>query len=236
MRNLPIPPLRDVSGWKEVRITPTNESLVSLKKLNHPKIVVSPEYYKQGVTGAVDDCYVRERIRDMLIEATNLLPEGCKFVVWDTWRPLAVQEFYYLHYKEIFRKEFPTFSEAELSEYTQKFFSLPSDDPTKPSPHNTGGSVDLSIVDKNSVPMNMGTEFDEMTEKAYTRYFEKKLSQGDSLTEKEKEALENRRLLYHIMTNVGFTSYSEEWWHFDFGNQFYAKIKGTVAFYGKISP
>lgn len=47
----------------------------------------------------------------------------------------------------------------------------------------------------------------------------------------EAEALDNRRLLYHIMTSQGFTNDLEEWWHFDFGGQFWGKISGKRSIY-----
>jgi hypothetical protein len=34
--------------------------------------------------------------------------------------------------------------------------------------------------------------------------------------------------------NVGFTNYREEWWHFDYGNRFWAKLNGTDSIYGAV--
>jgi D-alanyl-D-alanine dipeptidase len=77
----------------------------------------------------------------------------------------------------------------------------------------------------------MGTEFDHFGTKAATRYFEEKLERSENLSIDEAEALDNRRLLYHIMTSQGFTNYLEEWWHFDFGDQFWGKISGKRSVY-----
>jgi D-alanyl-D-alanine dipeptidase len=38
------------------------------------------------------------------------------------------------------------------------------------------------------------------------------------------------------MHELGFTNYPEEWWHFDYGNQFYAKIKDKAAICGVAWP
>ena len=91
---------------------------------------------------------------------------------------------------------------------------LPSSDPKKPSPHSTGGSVDVTILDESGIPLDMGTKFDDSSIASSTAYFEKV---DDIITE-------NRRLLYHVMTEQGFTNYSEEWWHFDYGNQNWAWV------------
>ena len=84
----------------------------------------------------------------------------------------------------------------------------------------------------------MGTGFDDFTEKALNDYLERKQTKS-KLNETEKEALENRRILYAVMKEAGFVSYREEWWHYDFGNQFAAEVArangiNMVAKYGLV--
>jgi len=82
----------------------------------------------------------------------------------------------------------------------------------------------------------MGTIFDDFSDRAATNYFE------GMVTEKTHDngtsiPLHNRRLLYSIMTSVGFTNYFAEWWHFDYGNQFWAFVSAEkTAIYGQTSP
>lgn len=78
----------------------------------------------------------------------------------------------------------------------------------------------------------MGTTFDYFEPKAGTRYFEDKIELGEELSGLELAALKNRRLLYHLLNDVGFTNYREEWWHFDYGDQFWGKLSGDAAVYG----
>jgi len=110
---------------------------------------------------------------------------------------------------------------------TLKIVALPSTNLLKPSPHNTGGSVDLTIIDSVGRLLNMGTPFDEASIRAQTTYFD------DPLNVIRK----NRQLLYNIMTRHGFTNYSEEWWHYDYGNQNWAWVSGqSYAVYTGTSP
>ena len=44
------------------------------------------------------------------------------------------------------------------------------------------------------------------------------------------------RLLFWAMADQGFTAFFEEWWHFDFGDQFWGSITGQAARYGPIIP
>lgn len=77
-------------------------------------------------------------------------------------------------------------------------------DPKKGSKHNRGAAVDLTLVDKDGNEIEMGTEFDNFTEKAAYNY------PGHT-----EAALRNMKYLRDVMEQVGFKGISNEWWHFD---------------------
>jgi len=81
----------------------------------------------------------------------------------------------------------------------------------------------------------MGTEFDHFGPEAATRHFEE-MTYSDQTSFEGDGPLQNRRLLFHTMVDQGFTNYSEEWWHFDYGNQFWAHVNGVHAIYGPARP
>jgi len=89
------------------------------------------------------------------------LPDGYKFVIFDAYRPIELQQSLFDSYKEKLRKENPFLNEEELIKLTLNFVALPSYDENKPSPHITGGAIDLSICDNKRRLLNMGTYFDE---------------------------------------------------------------------------
>ena len=41
----------------------------------------------------------------------------------------------------------------------------------------------------------------------------------------------NRRLLHHAMRQAGFTHYSAEWWHFDYGDGPWARRTHSAPLY-----
>ena len=61
--------------------------------------------------------------------------------------------------------------------------------------------------------------------KPKTLYYEELVQKGTDLSSQEKSFLDYRRLLFHTLIDVGFVNYPEEWWHFDYGNQWWASIK-----------
>ncbi len=222
----------ELKGWKNILIKENHEELVSLKRIS-PKILVSPQYYINGIDGADNDCKIRKSLADKLIIIANRLPEGFNLLVWDSFRTLKTQNSLFESYYNEF-KETTNLKEGELLEYTKKFVSLPSADKNKPSPHNTGAAIDLTICDDDKKEINMGTYFDDFRQEAYTRFFEEK-NKIEELSEEEKEILLNRRILCNLFTEEGFVNYPYEIWHKSFGDQMASKLlKLDHAIYGGI--
>jgi zinc D-Ala-D-Ala dipeptidase len=83
--------------------------------------------------------------------------------------------------------------------------------PWKGSMHTRGLAVDLTIVDKEGKELDMGTPFDNFTEKAHSGY-----------QNLPKNVLENRKILRGVMNEVGFNGITTEWWHYAFRNAKYS--------------
>jgi len=250
--------------------------------------------HEQALADTVLSQYVRQSVAERLNNVQRQLPPKYRLIVYDGWRSLETQlDAYSLCFDSIVdtlvnsnnlpsRNLSPEIREI-ISLEAQKYISLPSPMPpstnptpesvelakTIPSPHNTGGSVDVAIVriddeaieelerlekalsgETNLVTRaqlnfelaaiyrmhaalpDFGTDFDFAGEQSALTHFE-----HDNASENPKQW---RRLLYNLMVSAGFESYSEEWWHFNFGNQMAERTKwlrtgnkGT-AIYGNI--
>ena len=98
-------------------------------------------------------------------------------------------------------------------------------------PHLSGGAVDLTLYEiLGGKEVEMGTLFDDCTERAHSDYFNIK----NQLSPIEEEIKEKRQLLREVMENVGFTSYQYEWWHYDIGNIFWSRIVNQSAVFGPL--
>ncbi|MDP2036727.1 MAG: M15 family metallopeptidase [Ignavibacteria bacterium] len=86
---------------------------------------------------------------------------------------------------------------------------LPDDrfvaDPAKGSRHNRGAAVDITLIDAGGTELDMGTPYDDFTERA--SFASKDVSE---------KAYSNRKLLRETMIQFGFVPMETEWWHFDF--------------------
>lgn len=222
---LEIPKPESIAGWKGVAIEECGEPLIRLNDLD-PKIEIEAEYYRMGIKGASPTQYLCQGAVERLLHAASLLPRDHRLLVFDAYRSLTVQATLFDDQVESLKLLHPGLNDAQLREVAQRYVSIPSDNPEKPSPHATGGAVDLSIVGPGGVLLDMGTKFDHFGEEAQTAYYKNMLPYS--------HIHDNRRLLYTVMIRAGFTNYFEEWWHFDFGNQFWGKVTGQTAIYGLV--
>lgn len=200
-----------------------DEPLVSLSEMG---FLCEPYYYNKGIPGALNDCYARKTVAEMLRIAEDSLPDGLKFKIYDAYRPIEVQQHLWDKCRADIERNHPELSESEIDKKTSFFVSKPSYDASLPSLHNTGGAVDLTLVTMSGFALNMGTLFDDFTNRAWTNHFE--------AYESCEEVRTNRRVLYYAMINVGFTNFPSEWWHYDYGTKFWGYFKNRNALYNGI--
>lgn len=182
------------------------------------------QYPLLGMDNAEGECFVRKEVYELLKKAAAGLPEGHRFRLLDAWRPFALQKELYEDYSEDIIKQFGLGDRSEeyRNAFIRKFVSDPVPDTEIPPVHTTGGAVDITIIGPDGAELDMGSGFDEFSDRTYTAFYEA----SDNETVKN-----NRRLLYSIMTDAGFTNLPSEWWHYDFGDRFWAYYNRKPALY-----
>lgn len=219
----PIPEIK-VPSIKTFEIEYIQDEMVSLTKYG---LICDSQYYLQGIPGAYRDCYARKQVAELLVKAESLLPDGLHLKIYDAYRPICIQERLWRFYRRQVEMQNPGLDQETLDFKTSFFVSKPSNDIMQPSLHNTGGAVDVTLVDQNYIELNMGTAFDDFTDKAWTNHFEK-------YDMSNPEVQKNRRILYNTMLEAGFTNLPSEWWHYDYGTKFWGYFKNQKALYAGI--
>ncbi|MDI5921035.1 M15 family metallopeptidase [Halomonas sp. LR5S13] len=218
----------DWSVVSRIPITGSDEPLVPLSLAPSP-IRIFPVYAKQDVPGAINECYVREGVYRRLLKVARSLPAELGLVVLDGWRPWRVQQYLFDTLQEAIRSHHPELSDETLLERTREFVSVPSREASSPSPHLTGGAVDVTLSDADGLPLDMGTLFDEAVPASHTVALEE-IPRPDA---RQRQARDNRRRLHGAMREQGFTNLPSEWWHYDAGDQLWAHYSGHAqALYG----
>ncbi len=200
-------------------------------------LIVEMQYPKLQMQQACERCLLREEAAKRLEEASCYLQEllpGAKLKIWDAWRPFALQqELYYAYRGDILRQfhmENQPFAAQEA--IVRKYVSLPDENRVLPPVHTTGGAVDVTITEADGTDLPMGCAFDAFADETETAYFERmpqELSAED--IKRWKRIRDHRRILYAAMTRAGFVNLPSEWWHFDYGDRFWAWAKQKPALY-----
>ena len=163
--------------------------LVNIQELDSTILIDVRYATENNFTGQklyeTDKVYLIKEAAQDLVKANKYLKEkyNLRLKIYDGYRPLSVQK---------------------------KMWAIMPDDryvanPAKGSRHNRGCAVDLTLVDSLGNELDMGTPYDDFTEKSHIDY--KNLP---------PEVLRNRRILQEAMTKFNFTPMRTEWWHFDY--------------------
>jgi len=190
------------------------------------RLLTEPAYVKIQLPGASTDCFLRSSVVMKLQEALSYLPDAFGFLIYDGFRSTKTQlglfDFIYQQQKALY----PQKTHEELWKITRGFVAHPDDMGTwGVPPHNTGGAVDLTLT-YNGVPLEMGTDFDEVSERSRTDFYE-----SFTADEKEEHFRNNRRIFFNALKQVGFVNYPAEWWHYSLGDGRWAEAKGSSRIY-----
>lgn len=173
----------------EIISAQTDTSIVLLSKID-TTIVQDVKYATaDNFTGQVlyptDKVYTRKIVGEKLSEANNYLMNNYNYriKIFDGFRPLSVQKIMWEIYPD--------------NRYVAN--------PATGSRHNRGAAVDITLIDSEGNELDMGTEYDNFTEKAHYAY--------EDLSAEQKR---NRKILHDVMIKFGFEPLSTEWWHFDY--------------------
>ncbi len=164
-------------------------SIVSLKSIDST-IVQDVRYATaNNFTGKIlypsSKVFIREVVGNMLAKVNQYLKTnyGYRIKIFDAFRPLYVQKIMWA--------------------------ILPDDrfvaNPAKGSRHNRGAAVDITLIDEQGNELDMGTAYDDFTEKA-----------GYAYSDFNETVKANRKLLRETMIKFDFIPLDTEWWHFDY--------------------
>jgi D-alanyl-D-alanine dipeptidase len=200
-----------------IPIEDNHEALVDMRTMCPGILVDIMECVaKHGGKVTEEASFVRRFVADMLNKAQATLPKGFKLAVGCGYRsPKLQKSLYDAHYK-IIQKENPEWNEQEVKKETDKWIAPLEIVP----PHCTGGAVDLSIINAENTYLNMGTPLDVFNEKT--------ISDHPGLTQEQKK---NRDMLFKAMNSAGFINYPLEWWHWTYGDRYWAAVLGKSSIY-----
>lgn len=157
---------------------------------------------------------LRSGVVERLVAAESLLPRGFQLLVIEGYRPARLQRTYFEDYRRQLLDRHPGWDEQRSFVEASKFVA-----PPQVAPHQTGGAVDLTLCRDNGVELDLGTAVNASPEDSANACF-------TGSPRVSARAHELRGLLGHVLTSVGLVNYPTEWWHWSYGERYWAHSVG----------
>jgi zinc D-Ala-D-Ala dipeptidase len=192
------------------------EKIISLRQKNE-KILIDETRSQIGNKSDLF-CYARESVVKKLIEATNYLPYRYQLLIKEAYRPLSLQKRFFEDYFGYYKNQYPLKNDDEIYEVTCQYVA-----PIKVAGHPTGGAIDITLL-KDGKEIDMGSGFNDAPIEPENLTF----LYSDYINDIAKA---NREILIQCMEKVGFINYPTEWWHWSYGDCYWAFLNNCDALY-----
>ncbi len=207
-----------------IPIVECNEPLIDVKNSNELLYGPPPECELTA------PCYtkMRKSVFEKLCQAQKDLPKGWRFRLYEGFRSLEVQGMLFDQEYQRVRARYPQATAEELFHETTRLVSPVTnfDGSKNIPPHNTGAAIDIEILTETNDLLDMG-----MTAKDWVTVNPELCLTDCQLI--SKSVRNNRSLLLDLMRSHGFVNYPTEWWHFSYGDRYWAYHQNNkIAIYG----
>jgi zinc D-Ala-D-Ala dipeptidase len=167
---------------------------------------------------------VRASVGRRLVRARGRLPQGLGLRVAEGYRTAAAQGAIIESYTAQLRAACPGVSLADLDHLTSRFVA-----PLAVAPHVAGAAVDVTLIDDTGCELDLGTPIDATPEQSDGAcFFDAPQVSG--------QARAHRDLLARVLGGAGLVNYPTEWWHWSYGDRYWALMTGaSAALYGPVA-
>jgi D-alanyl-D-alanine dipeptidase len=175
---------------------------------------------------------VRSGIAERMLLAQHYLPPGYRLRLYEGWRDLDTQQRLFDEELARVRQRFPSMSVAEAFHETTRLVSPVTglDGQSNIPAHNTGGAVDVDLLGPDDTELDFGMPLDDWLD------VPEALCETDYANISDKARF-HRNLLRNAMNQVGFVNYFTEWWHYSWGDRYWAHLtRQPLALYGSCQP
>lgn len=213
---------RRILGYEDVAAVQPgtrDEPLVDVRAYNPD---IAAQYAKPDMkylTG--ETIYVRDMVAEQLAKVqAGLSRQSMRLLVVYGYRHPEVQRTYFEARRNEIELTNPLMIGEELDAYTHNFVAIP-----ELGGHPAGAAVDLTILDWEDRPLDMGTAIADYSNP------EKIRTDSPGLTYRQ---MGNRAILHDAMVDEHFAPFYGEWWHFSYGDREWGAFYDMPALYDQI--
>ena len=165
--------------------------------------------------------HLRSGVADRLDAAADALPAGLQLLIIEGYRPPRLQREYFDSYLRSLRSSRPDDDQEELRMLASRYVS-----PPEIAPHSAGAAVDLTLCTEDGQELDLGTSVNANPEESNGACYTGHPSVGE-------DARSNRAVLAAALGKAGFVNYPTEWWHWSYGDRYWAMTTSApTAIYG----
>jgi D-alanyl-D-alanine dipeptidase len=209
-----------------IPIKESYEPLIDLKNQSEILFGPSPE-----ISDNQDYTKLRKSVYRKLVEAQKTLPDGLKFCVYEGYRSLKLQRKLFEDRYSLLKQKHENWDHVQFFFETIKLVSpvINLDGSHNIPPHSTGAAVDIYLVDSNKKIVDMGIKVVDWMQDINGSISKTNASKISSI------ARQNRDIMSAALTKVGFVNYPGEYWHWSYGDKYWACHVGEKkALYGTV--
>lgn len=184
-----------------VHVNESYEPLVDV--ISHPKIIINEDSVERPVL-------LRKEVAKRLYKVADKLPEDLYIKIYSAYRSRI--KLYEKWNEELVKTEAanPGKGRNEILSMLKYKVSAPN---INMGGHDTGAAIDLALCDKNGNDLDYGMKYHENI-------------QAKATVVLNAEQKNNRRYLYKLMRSQNFVQQPEQWWHYSYGDRYWAAYKG----------
>lgn len=202
------PPVISDARILRIPIVECGESLVDLTTFP----VLSTPAHPRARSQAKTKLWCRRTVAERLVEADRALAGHFRILVVESHRPLSLQRTYWEADFAVLRARHPNWPDEDLERENAKFVAPPWITP----PHSTGGAIDVVLADAAGREVDLGSQLNEEGPRMATL-----------APHLPREVANRRRALLQAMVAAGFVNYPYEWWHYSYGDRYWAYVTGA---------
>lgn len=210
----------------EIPIQNSDESLVDLRDQSIIQFGPSPE-----IPNNYDYTKIRKSVYDKLVVAQKSLPHDLKFCLYEGYRSLGLQGTLFEDRYSLLKQKHPHWDHVQLFHETAKLVSpvINLNGSHNIPPHSTGAAIDIYLINNHQQIVDMGIKVED-----WMQDVDGSLSKTHS-AKISGLAQHHREIMSSALIKIGFVNYPGEYWHWSYGDRYWAYHVGEKkALYGTV--
>ena len=184
---------------------------------HHPRLVTDSSPANLACLGYTPDFSVRQSVLARLCLAADSLPSGLVLVVKEAHRPGRRQaQSFDQRVRQILQQQ-PDLTIAAAEEIASRFIA-----PPRVAGPPTGGAVDVTLATDTGQELDLGCPYDTDEAASEGRCYSECAGLSPAVTR-------HRSILFVALQRQGFVNYPFEWWHWSYGDRYWAFMSGRAA-------